>query len=158
MRKVLYIDESGRGPKAPCSCYAVGGVPIEVAGSYMYGGLDLVEALKRRYGIVKELKWRVLKRMGVGEEVYAEIVRRYPTYYVAVHIGEEDLEQAFLRLIKSVKADLYVVDEGLVNVGKFACVVAKLSHKVLGIQLADVVAGRAVERLCPIATRGSTPA
>ncbi|WP_193322629.1 hypothetical protein [Pyrobaculum calidifontis] len=51
---------------------------IEVAG-YMHGGLDLVEALKRRYGIVKELKWRVLKRMGVGEEAYVEIVRHYPT-------------------------------------------------------------------------------
>jgi len=149
MRKVLYVDESGRGPKASCSCYVVGGVLIEVAGSYMYGGLGLVEALKRRYGIVKELKWRVLKRMGVGEEVYVEIVRRYPTYYVAVHIGEEDLEQAFLRLVKSVEADLYVVDEGLVNVGKFARVVAKPSHKVPGIQLADVVAGRAAERLCP---------
>jgi len=133
-------------------------VLIEVAGSYMYGGLDLAEAFKRRYGIVKELKWRVLKRMGVGEEVYEEIVRRYPTYYVAVHIGEEDLEQAFLRLVKSVEADLYVVDEGLVNVGKFARVVAKPSHKVPGIQLADVVAGHATERLCPRAMPGPTQA
>jgi len=148
MRKVLYIDESGRGPRAPCSCYVVGGVLIEVAGSYMYGGLDLVEVLKQRYGIVKELKWRVLKRLGVGEEAYVEIERRYPIYYVAVHIGEEDLEQAFLRLVKSVKADLYVVDEGLVNVGKFARVVARPSHRVPDIQLADVVAGRVAERLC----------
>jgi len=98
--------------------------------------------LKQRYVIVKELKWRVLKRLGVVEEVYVEIVRHYPTYYVAVHIGEEDLEQAFLRLVKSVEADLYVVDEGLVNVSKFVRVVAKPSHKVPGIQLADVVAGQ----------------
>jgi len=47
---VLYVDKSERDPRMSCN-YCASGMLIEVAGSY--GGLDLVETLKQRYGIVK---------------------------------------------------------------------------------------------------------
>lgn len=148
MRRVLYLDESGQGGRAHCTCLVIAGVLVEVAGSYLYGGIELVDLLKRRYGIRRELKWRVLKRMGVGEGAYRAIVERYPTTYASVHIGEEEVKKALLRLMRNASADLYVVDEGLIKLGRSARVVARASHKVPGLQLADVVAGRLAEELC----------
>ncbi|MBP1449230.1 MAG: hypothetical protein JZD41_04350 [Thermoproteus sp.] len=74
MRRVFYVDESGSG-KGPCNCLVIGGIVLYVSGSYMYGGVELLESIKTRLNIRGELKWRLLKRLGVGDAVFKEIGR-----------------------------------------------------------------------------------
>lgn len=147
MRRVFYADESGTG-KGPCNCLVIGGVLIEVSGSYVYGGVELLQSIKKRFDVKGEVKWRLLKRRGLGEAVFREVSSRFPVEYVKIHVGEGDVERAFLALLRRVKADLYVVDKGLIDTRLFSGVVERPSHKVPGIQLADIVAGHFADQLC----------
>ncbi|MBP1449229.1 MAG: hypothetical protein JZD41_04345 [Thermoproteus sp.] len=60
--------------------------------------------------------------------------------------------------MRDMEADLYVVDEELIDAKKFSRVVERPSHKVPGIQLTDVVVGYLADRLCRRSDRGGGPA
>jgi len=59
-RRVAFID--GSGQTAVCNCVVLAGIVYEGPASYVYAFSDYVDALRRRYGIAGELKWRELWR------------------------------------------------------------------------------------------------
>jgi hypothetical protein len=62
--------------------------------------------------------------------------------------GEEDVVKALRTLMRRLKAQYYVIDEGLVNPRRFPNTISRPPHKVPGIQLADVLAGYYRSRFC----------
>ncbi|MEM1598960.1 MAG: hypothetical protein QXP31_06835 [Pyrobaculum sp.] len=66
MRRVMFVDESGR--KSPCNCVVVAAVVARVSGSYAYWGAGLVDQIKKAAKVGGELKWRAVKRRGVGSK------------------------------------------------------------------------------------------
>lgn len=146
MKRVAFVDESGL--KSPCHCVAVAVLVAEVRGSYLYWGLDILEQLREAAGERGEVKWRLVKRRGLAERALAilgGLERRWAAHH---YVDKEGFEAWLWRLLTGVDADIYVLDEGLADPKKFPRAVAKPSHKVPGIQLADVLAGYAAEVLC----------
>lgn len=143
MRRVVFLDESGR--KSPCNCVIVGAVIAQVSGSYAYWGLGVVDEIKKAAGIRGELKWRAVKRRGAVELVLS-VLSRLETRWVAIHYVDKSVFESDLwRFLVDLDADLYVLDVGLADPRKFPRAVARPSHKVPGIQLADLLAGWAAE-------------
>ena len=60
--RIAFID--GSGQTAVCNCVVLAGIVYEGPASYVYAFSDYVDALKRRYCIAGELKWRELWRRG----------------------------------------------------------------------------------------------
>ena len=112
VRRVLYLDESGT-EKGPCSCLVVGGVVVESSGSYLLAGGDLVERVASRLGRVGEVKWRVLRRRGLGEWAFSFVASRLGYVYRRVHVGSVDIAGVVAELAREASADLVVLDEGL---------------------------------------------
>lgn len=139
MRRVVFVDESGT--KSFCNCVVVAGLAAEVTGSYMYWGLDIVDGIRRRLGIVGELKWRRVKRRG-GKDLVEALLRDFEVRYFAAHyVSQRDFEGRLWRFLADVDADIFVLDAGLADASKFPRAVNKPSHKVPGLQLADLVVG-----------------
>jgi hypothetical protein len=138
-RRVAFID--GSGQTAVCNCVVLAGIVYEGPASYVYAFSDYVDALRRRYGIAGELKWRELWRRG-GAAAAEELEKLFDTAWVSLHYrGETSLAEAIWSLMRRLRAHLYVVDEGLINPRAFPRTISRPSHKVPGIQLADVLAG-----------------
>jgi hypothetical protein len=139
MRRVAFID--GSGQTAVCNCVVLAGIVYEGSASYVYAFSDYVDALRRRYGIAGELKWRELWRRG-GAAAAEELEKLFDTAWVSLHYrGQASLAEALWSLMRRLMAHLYVIDDGLVNPRAFPRTISRPSHKVPGIQLADVLAG-----------------
>ncbi|MGC9170502.1 MAG: DUF3800 domain-containing protein [Thermoproteus sp.] len=144
MKRVAFVDESGT--KSFCNCVVVAGLVVEAAGSYVYWGVGLVDEIRRSLGIVGELKWRRVKRRG-GRELVEALLRRFEVRHFAVHYtSQRDFETHLWRFLTDIDADIFVLDTGLADASKFPRAVSKPSHKVPGLQLADLVAGLISER------------
>jgi hypothetical protein len=138
-RRVAFID--GSGQTAVCNCVVLAGIVYEGPASYVYAFGDYVDALRRRYGIAGELKWRELWRRG-GAAAAEELEKLFETAWVSLHYrGQASLAEALWSLMRRLRAHLYVVDEGLIDPRVFPRTISRPSHKVPGIQLADVLAG-----------------
>jgi len=138
-RRIAFID--GSGQTAFCNCVVLAGVVYEGSAGYLYAFAEYADALRRRLGVTGELKWREVKRRG-GFAVVEELERRLETAWVSFHYQNQvNLATALWQLMKQLRASLYVVDEGLVNPRVFPRTVSRPSHKVPGIQLADLIAG-----------------
>ena len=112
-RRVAFID--GSGQTAVCNCVVLAGIVYEGPASYVYAFGDYVDALRRRYGIAGELKWRELWRRG-GAAAAEELEKLFETAWVSLHYrGQESLAEALWSLMRRLRAHLYVVDDGLVN-------------------------------------------
>jgi hypothetical protein len=134
-RRVAFIDDSGQ--TAVCNCAVLAGIVYEGSASCVYAFSDYVDALKRRYGIAGDLKWRELWRRG-GAAAAEELEKLFETAWVSLHYrGQASLAEALWSLMRRLRAHLYVIDDGLVN----PRTISRPSHKVPGIQLADVLAG-----------------
>ncbi len=146
MRRVAFIDESGR--KAPCNRVVVAAVVAEVRGSYLYWGHDLLARVSRAVGADREVKWRTVRRRGaVG--VALSVLRGLERHWTAVHYtGQDAFEAALWRFLTRLNADLHVLDEGLANPSKFPRAVSRPSHRVPGLQLADLLAGCVADGAC----------
>lgn len=89
---------------------------------------------------------------GRVEELAVSVLSGLETRWVVVHYVDQSVFEAQLwRFLTGIDADLYVLDEGLAHPHKFPRAVARPSHKVPGIQLADLLAGWVVDRArsCP---------
>lgn len=139
VRRVAFVDESGR--KSYCNCVVVAALAADVQGSYMYWGIDIVERIRRELGISGELKWRRVKRRG-GARLVEMLIRSFEVEHLAVHYtSQRDFEEALWRFLTDIDADMYVLDVGLADASKYPRAVNKPSHKVPGIQLADLAVG-----------------
>jgi len=129
-RRVAFID--GSGQTAVCNCVVLAGIVYEGPASYVYAFGDYVDALRRRYGIAGELKWRELWRRG-GAAAAEELEKLFDTAWVSLHYrGQASLAEALWSLMRRLRAHLYVVDEGLVNPRAFPRTMSRPSHKVPG--------------------------
>ncbi|MEM1572099.1 MAG: DUF3800 domain-containing protein [Pyrobaculum sp.] len=146
MKRVAFVDESGL--KSPCHCVAVAVIVAEVRGSYLYWGLDVISQLRASAGVQGEIKWRLVKRRGLASRALALIGTLETHRDVHHYVDRESFETWLWRLLTGIKADLYVLDEGLADPRKFPRAVSKPSHKVPGIQLADLLAGYTAELFC----------
>lgn len=145
---IVFIDESGL--KRPCNCLSLGAVafPRRRGVSYLELGYHLVEGIKTFLKVGGELKWRAVKRRGDPETVISLIRQVAEIKYIAFHYkGPEDVTKGVEILARG--ASLVVVDNQLLQGAKPAVYyLERDSRRVPGLQLADVVAGYAREKLC----------
>jgi len=147
VRVVAYVDESGTG-KGVCNCIVIAAIVSTVPRgvSYLEHLSDVVEEIRRRAGVRGELKWRIIKRRGVGEWAYALVTSRADTRFVWGHIDAPETTNTLMRtLVAGLGKARVVADHGL---PKLQGVEYHDSRRVPGIQLADIVAGRLAEEFC----------
>lgn len=143
---MAFVDESG--VKSPCSCVVLAAVVAQTAGSYIYWGIDVLSEIKRAAGLTGEAKWRLVKRRGAADFALSALGRLEGRWAVVHYTDRRSFEVELWKFLTSIQADLYVLDEGIADPSKFPRAIARASHKVPGIQLADLLAGSVADRTC----------